>query len=82
MKDDTITTLDKLPVGKICVVDSIIDKNNKQLNRMLDFGIVKKTHIKAVNKSPCGDLVAYLIRGSVIAIRKEDAKKILILPSG
>ena len=46
--------------------------------RMLDLGLVSGTEIEAVQKSPAGDPVAYLIRGAVIALRNEDAGKILV----
>ncbi len=46
--------------------------------RFLDIGIVPETMIECVGKSPCGDPCAYLIRGAVIAIRREDAAHILV----
>lgn len=46
--------------------------------RLLDLGIVKDTQIECIGKSPCGDPIAFLIRGAVIAIRSEDCKDILI----
>ena len=47
--------------------------------RMMDLGIVKGTPIKAILKSPSGNPKAYEVRGSVIAIRSEDAKKIEVI---
>lgn len=47
--------------------------------RMMDLGIVKGTPIKAILKSPSGNPKAYEVRGSVIAIRSEEAKKIEIV---
>lgn len=47
--------------------------------RMMDLGIVKGTPIKAILKSPSGNPKAYEVRGSVIAIRSEDARKIEII---
>lgn len=44
--------------------------------RLLDLGIVKGTLITPILKSPSGDPTAFLIRGSTIAIRKEDAELI------
>lgn len=44
--------------------------------RLLDLGIVKGTTITPVLKSPSGDPTAFLVRGSTIALRKEDAKLI------
>ena len=45
---------------------------------MLDLGLVKGTTVEAVQKSPSGDPIAYFIRGAVIALRDQDAEKILI----
>lgn len=41
--------------------------------RLLDLGIVKGTTITPILKSPSGDPTAFLVRGSTIALRKEDA---------
>lgn len=46
--------------------------------RFEDLGISQGTEILCVMKSPLGDPVAYLIRGALIAIRKEDASNILV----
>ncbi|MBO5416234.1 MAG: ferrous iron transport protein A [Clostridia bacterium] len=45
--------------------------------RFEDLGIVRGTEILCVMKSPLGDPVAYLIRGALIAIRREDSANIL-----
>ena len=52
--------------------------NNITLRRMLDLGIVSGSEIKAIHKSPMGNLTAYFIKGTVIAIRDSDAKNILV----
>ena len=46
--------------------------------RLLDIGLTKDAKVECIGKSPCGDPKAYLIRGAVIAIRKDDAKKVHI----
>lgn len=46
--------------------------------RLQDLGIVEGTPIECLHKSPCGDPVAYKIRGTIIALRSEDANKIII----
>lgn len=46
--------------------------------RLLDIGLVEQTFVECVGQSPMGDPSAFLIRGAVIALRKEDAKNILI----
>ena len=52
--------------------------NNMTLRRMLDLGIINGADIKAIHKSPMGNLTAYSIRGTVIALRDSDAKNILV----
>lgn len=47
--------------------------------RLLDLGVIKSTKIKPVFNSISGNPIAYEIRGSVIAIRNEDAKNIELL---
>ena len=46
--------------------------------RLLDIGLINNTTVECVGKSPLGDPMAYLIRGAVIAIRREDSKNIII----
>jgi hypothetical protein len=45
---------------------------------MLDLGLIQGTNVEALQRSPSGDPVAYYIRGAVIALRDEDANKILV----
>lgn len=45
---------------------------------MLDLGFVPGTKIQTVRKSPSGNPIAYLIRGTVIALRKEEADLIMV----
>ena len=70
-------TLDRLPIGQTAVVSRLAFQGNER-RRMMDLGIVKGTTIEAVQKSPSGDPIAYFIRGTVIALRDEDARKIII----
>lgn len=70
-------SLDKLPIkkeGKIKKLD--VSPNLKR--RLLDLGLVYDTKIKCLYKSPLNDPKAYLVRGSIIALRSEDAKNIYI----
>lgn len=46
--------------------------------RLLDLGLIKGTKIVPVLISPSKDPRAFDVRGSLIAIRKEDANKIII----
>lgn len=46
--------------------------------RLLDLGLVKDTCITPILKSPSNGIRAFDIRNSLIAIRDDDATKILI----
>ena len=46
--------------------------------RLLDLGLVKDTCIVPVLKSVTGDPIAYEVRNIILAIRKQDADKIMI----
>lgn len=49
-----------------------------QRRRMLDLGLIYDTKVESLRKSPSGDPVAYEIRGTVIALRFEEASQILV----
>lgn len=69
--------LSVLPVGgKARVFDLRSDSGLKR--RLLDLGLTQGTVVEAVQKSPAGDPVAYLIRGAVIALRSEDASSVIL----
>ena len=55
-----------------------VNVSNQIFHRILDLGIIPGTIIKTLQKSPSGDPVAYLVRGSVIALRNKDSKKIIV----
>lgn len=69
--------LDNLPLGTIGKVETLNCEGTIR-RRLLDLGIVKGTNILPVLKSPSGDPTAFAIRGSLIALRKEDANLILV----
>ncbi|MFC1802600.1 ferrous iron transport protein A [Thermoproteota archaeon] len=46
--------------------------------RLLDLGLIPGTEVRAVMLSPLGNPMAYEIRDSMIALRLEDASKIIV----
>lgn len=72
-----IITLNELPVGKYGVIKET-NVSEAVKRRTLDLGMINGTKIKLLYKSPFGDPKAYLVRGSVIALRNEDSEKIKI----
>ena len=71
--------LSHLAVGKTGKVMALTSFGRER-RRMMDLGLIAGTLVEALQKSPAGDPVAYSIRGAVIALRDEDAEKVLILP--
>ncbi|WP_066500367.1 FeoA family protein [Abyssisolibacter fermentans] len=69
----------KLAIGKTAMVKKIICDGYSR-RRLLDLGITKNSTIKAERKSPSSNPIAYNIRGSIIALRNEEAKNIIVIP--
>ncbi len=64
--------LSRLRPGERAVVQSL--ENRGLIRRRLrDIGLVENTPVECLGKSPLGDPAAYLIRGAVIALRREDS---------
>lgn len=55
-----------------------LKSSGRMRRRLLDIGLVENTSVQCLGRSPSGDPSAYLIRGAVIAIRKENCKEIMI----
>lgn len=72
-----ISSLNTLSLGEKAVVSDITVSGTER-RRMLDLGLVRGASVEALHKSPAGDPTAYFIMGAVIALRGEDAQKILI----
>lgn len=74
---NNLVPLNTIKLGSTCKVNLLIADGIIR-RRFLDLGLISGTEVKALTKSPSGDPVAYLIRGAVIALRSEDASKILV----
>ena len=71
-------TLNEVPLNSVAKIISIkYDFKNK--NRLIELGFTEGCKITPIHKSPLGEPIAYLIRGTVIALRSDDAKNILVL---
>jgi ferrous iron transport protein A len=75
MKD--LIALNTMPVGALGRVRELTAGGNAR-RRMLDLGLIRDTIVESLRKSPAGDPIAYQIRGAVIALRAEEASKILV----
>ena len=65
-------TLDKLKTGHSATIVKIASENAER-RRLFDLGILPGTLVENVMSSPLGDPVAYRIRNSIFALRREQA---------
>lgn len=72
-----ILSLDKIMLGNSAKIINI-NGNIEIKRRLLDLGIAPNSIIKPEFKSPFNDPVAYLIKGTTIALRNDDAKNIMV----
>jgi len=70
-------TLYDVPIGSKSIIKKVAS-NDSIKRRLLDIGLTPGTIVEAAFKNPGGNLIAYRIRGALIAIRDDDAKNILI----
>ena len=70
-------TLDTINLNeKYYICDILLDKDIKK--RFYDFGIIENATIEALYRSPFNDPTAYLIKGTIVAIRNDDARNIIV----
>lgn len=74
----TVCALCELEAGKSGRVTAIYTKGEMR-RRFMDMGLIADTKVTCLLKSSKGDISAYLIRGAVIAIRREDVKDIFVV---
>ena len=70
-------SLTSLKEGQSAAVKRL-DIEGSMRRRLMDIGLIEGSKIVCLHRSPCGNPIAYLIRGAVIALRNEDSDKILI----
>lgn len=73
----TVLPLSNLPIGSKGKVLSISVEGQIR-RRFLDLGIVSDSIIEVIRTSPIGDPTVYLIKGSMIGLRKNDAEQVLV----
>ena len=74
---DYMATLNEIPLNSIGEITSL-DFTGNLRRRFLDLGFTVGAKVMPVFKSPAKDPIAYSIRGTVIALRNVDAKKISV----
>ena len=75
-----VLTLDQLHPNQSARVTNLTCEGPER-RRLLDLGLTAGTQITIEMGNPLGDPIAYLIRGSVIALRRDQAQQIQITVS-
>ncbi len=66
-----------LTCGKCAEIVSV-NVGGAYKRRLFDLGFVPGGKVSCMFESPLGDPTAYLVRGTLIALRKEHSEKILV----
>ena len=70
--------LSDLPAGRSADVAQM-DAPGPMGRRLLDMGFTEGTRVQCLYAAPSGEPRAYLVRGAVIALRREDAARVRLL---
>ncbi|MCX7817947.1 MAG: metal-dependent transcriptional regulator [Kiritimatiellae bacterium] len=77
--DEQVRRLSDLePGGRAVVVGLSPQVRGLARDRLLDLGFVPGTTVELVMRAPSGDPIAYRVRGATIALRREQADRILV----
>ena len=79
----SLTPLFTLSLAETGIVTSILTDNaspaqQQTIKRLMDLGLIENTRVTFVGGSGFGSPKAFLIRGAVLALRKEEAALILV----
>lgn len=72
-------TLDRLRPGQICILQSL-SHTGAMRRRLLDLGYQPGCTLRLLWEAPSGSPMAMLCKGAMIALRREDCRKLLVLP--
>jgi Fe2+ transport system protein FeoA len=72
-------TLDQLATGEKAMITKLSCTGTNR-RRLMDLGILPQTRIQTELISPLGDPIAYRVRETLIALRREQANQIEVEP--
>lgn len=70
-------TLNEIPIGNKCTILRLLNKGIEH-RRFLDLGFINGTEVEVLYSSPFNDPTAYFVKGTTVALRNNDAKKIIV----
>ena len=68
-------TLNELKVGESAVITAVGGEGALRC-RLLDMGLIPRTHVTLQKVAPMGDPIEIMVRGYELTLRVDDAKKI------
>ena len=71
------TKLSELPEGSSAVIESVL-AGGSSLMRLREMGLVPGTSVRIVRRAPLGEPIEISVRGSMLAMRNQDAAHIRI----
>lgn len=71
-------SLDETGIVKSILTDNASPAQQQTIKRLMDLGLIENTKVTCVGVSAFGSPKAFLIRGAVLALRKEEASLILV----
>ncbi len=74
----SVTSLDKLDIGKDAIISSINCDDKALRQHILDMGLTPGVEVTLIKTAPLGNPMEFRLRGYTLTIRKEDAAKIQI----
>lgn len=75
MSEKTLGSLKVGETGSVCALSA----RGGMRRRFRDLGIINGAAVKCTGQSTHRDIASYLIKGAVIALRKEDAETVFII---
>jgi ferrous iron transport protein A len=76
MTVSNVVNLTEVAVGEKIKITQILLEGVLR-RRVFDLGFIPGTNVVVLQKSPLGDPTAFCVRNTTIALRKEEAQKIL-----
>ena len=76
-----VIKLVEMHVGSSGIVEALEGHGNIQ-HRLVDMGVVKGSHISVVKVAPLGDPVEIKVKGTELALRKNEAAMISVAVEG
>lgn len=70
-------TLDQLGIGEEAVIHAVRGQDALR-RRLLELGLVDGTPVARHGTAPLGDPLTFRVRGAVLALRREDARQVVL----